>query len=235
MTLTVEELDQLLSHCHTTLALGYDDAIDTKNDLHHSIALSVVEAVFSINSTSQATFNTVQRVAEYLNLPSIPDPAIAEVTISEFLKVHEAIGVERMTKEVYCNRQRTSVTNGILKAEAVQRVCQVLQTYGVETWATIDPVFHNPEIEADIRQIPGQKSGVSFRAFCMQLGNTNYIKPDRMLLRFIHSAIGREVSTTVCEATIHTIVHTLQSDFPHLTPRGLDMRIWSYQREQSSK
>jgi hypothetical protein len=230
MTLSNDETEKLVVHSRTILALAYDPQIDA-NDLYHSIPLGVVDAVFSINATAESTANVVQRLCTHVGIPLLRHTSpLPELTVSAFLSLHDGQALDTMAREIYQNRQRTSVVNGILKAEAVQRVCTVLRDFGVENWATIAPMFENPDIEKAIRQIPGQKSGVSFRAFCMQLGNQDYVKPDRMLLRFISNAIGRRVDTVVCEQTIKVLSQILQQEFPHLTPRALDARIWHYQR-----
>lgn len=231
MPISPEEVAKVVAHSRATLSLAYDATVDENTDLYHSIPLCVVDALFSINSNSHSTFNTVQRLAISLGLPlKRAESTVPEYTISDLLALYEQMGVERMVDELYRNRQRTSVTNGILKAEAVQRVCEVLQGFGVENWATIEPVFRNPAIESAIREIPGQKSGISFRAFCLLLGNDDYIKPDRMLVRFVHTAMGREPSISLCEAMIRAACHVLRADFPHLTPASFDARIWRYQR-----
>lgn len=230
MTLNAVEVKNLIAHSRAVLPLSYDPQFDV-SELYHSIPLCVVEAVFSINATAESTANVVQRLCTHLGIPRLQKtPPLPELTISAFLSMYEGLGMATMAEKIYRNRQRTSVTNGILKAEAVQQVCRILQTFGVENWKTIAPIFENPAIETAIRQIPGQKSGVSFRAFCMQLGNNDYVKPDRMLLRFVEDAIGRRVNTDVCEQAVKTACETLQEEYSHLKPRTLDARIWHYQR-----
>jgi hypothetical protein len=41
-----------------------------------------------------------------------------------------------------------------------------------------------------IETIPGQGSGISFKYFSMLAGNGNYVKPDRMVKRFVADALS---------------------------------------------
>ena len=43
---------------------------------------------------------------------------------------------------------------------------------------------YNELLEKKIKEIPGQKSGLSFKYFLMLVGNENLIKPDRMIIRY---------------------------------------------------
>ena len=65
----------------------------------------------------------------------------------------------------------------------------------------------------------------------MLAGEENFIKPDRMVLRFIESCTGRS-KLTIDEATklVMEAYATLAIEFPSLTPRKLDREIWNYQR-----
>ena len=79
-----------------------------------------------------------------------------------------------MIGEIYRNRLRllppviaanTSTRRGILKSEAVLHFSRVLHQHGVDYLQDVDSIIGSKDFEADIRQIPGQRSGTSLRYF----------------------------------------------------------------------
>jgi len=202
---------------------------------YHSLPFCVIDTVFSIGARYASTEKTVARFCDYFQLPRISltrPPRHEQFTISAFIKLHERFSSEQMAVQVYRNRQRTSTRSGILKAEAALRFAQVLQAFGVETFEDAEKVIGNRAFEQEIAQIPGQRSGISTRYFYMLAGDENYIKPDRMIARFIWSALGQKFSVEDSHALIIQTHQLLSIEFPHLTPRSLDHAIWLFQREQ---
>lgn len=47
------------------------------------------------------------------------------------------------------------------------------------------------DFEAEITQIPCQRSGISLRYLYMLAGSEEFIKPDRMINRFVYEATGK--------------------------------------------
>ena len=96
------------------------------------------------------------------------------------------------------NRQRTSTTNGILKAEAVLHEARILEDEGVGVPGRSDrcqPGAPGPPA-GRWSTVAGQGSGVSWRAFAMLVGLPE-VKPDRMIRRFAATALGRPRETAV--------------------------------------
>ena len=194
-----------------------------------SVPLCVIDAVFSIGANYVATQNTVRRFRESFSTP--PDTA-DQLSISEFIKIYDEYGIEGMTERVYQNRQRTSTRMGILKTEAVLRFSKVLSRFGVEYLQDVQKVIGNLGFEAEIKKIPGQRSGISLRYFYMLVGEKNYIKPDRMITRFVEQVTGKSYSAKEITRLLMGACDLLVKDYMNLTPRMLDNLIWNYQREQ---
>lgn len=194
----------------------------------------MIDAVFSIGVNYASTRNVVIRFCEYFGIERVSKnrpPEIAEqLSIKDFLAIYQEYGVSRMTEEVYCNRQRTSTHNGILKSEAVLRFSQVLESHHCNYFQDIEAVIGDKSFEDQIQQIPGQSSGISLRYFYMLAGSDNYIKPDRMIARFIYSALNRKLSIEESHAVIVEAHKILVQEYPFLTLRDLDHAIWNYQR-----
>lgn len=136
------------------------------------------------------------------------------------------------TSKVFCNRQRTSTNNGILKAEAIYRFAAVLRKYGIDYLQDVPTVVQNADLETDIKHIPGQKGGISLRYFFMLSGSENFIKPDRMIQRFLEGVLQKQVEPRGSQHLLSRAAEELRLEYPNLTPRLLDNLIWQYQRQQ---
>jgi len=78
------------------------------------------------------------------------------MSIADFCNRFSECGLEVMTTKVFSNRQRTSVRNGILKAEAVFEFASVLQRHKVDILQNVTPET-SEGLEDEIKKIPGQK------------------------------------------------------------------------------
>jgi uncharacterized protein (DUF4415 family) len=202
-----------------------------------SIPLCVIDAVFSMGVKYTSTMNVVERTCQYFSIPQIDRDRLNNLTnqfsISHMLKEFNELGIERMTSEVFQNRQRTSATSGILKSEAVFLFCKVLSNFGVNNFGDISTLLVNQDFDQKIKAIPGQASGISLQYFFMLIGEDSYIKPDRMINRFIEAAIGQILNIEDSQNLINDSMPLLNKNFPQLTPRLLDNLIWSFQREET--
>jgi hypothetical protein len=200
-----------------------------------SLPLCVIETVFSIGARYESTIHTVRKFCAYFGLNPCREqmefPATSEqLPISEFLEFYDRYGVEKFASEIYRNRQRTSTRNGILKSEAVLMFAKVLRQLEVDYFQDSHKVMGDQDFEARIKTIPGQRSGISTRYFYMLLGSEEYIKPDRMVERFIGAVIQQKLSVEASHELIVGAQQILAKEYPHLTPRLLDYLIWQYQR-----
>jgi hypothetical protein len=66
--------------------------------------------------------------------------------------------------------------------------------------------------------------------FFMLAGDDQLVKPDRMVLRFLAAALGRNVTLKEAQGLVAQACEILALEHPHLTPRALDHAIWHYQR-----
>jgi hypothetical protein len=206
---------------------------------YQSLPLCVIDAVYSIGVRYEGVRNTINRYCSHFKLQRIRSPKNAlpqkqeQESISSFCERTEEYGPNAMAIEVFRNKQRTSPTNGILKADGAYRFAAVLRKYGIEHLQDIGAAIQNHELEKDILAIPGQTSGISLNYFFMLSGSDNLIKPDRMILAFLKSILGRPVSLSEAQDLLTAVATQLTANFPHLTPRLLDHEIWKYQREHA--
>jgi hypothetical protein len=138
-----------------------------------------------------------------------------------------------MARCVYQNRQRTSTRNGILKAEAVLKFARVLQTFGVEYFQDLSKVINDRAFDSTLRTIPGQRSGISIQYFWMLAGSENFVKPDRMVVRFLEDVLSRKINSVEEAAELLQVASNhLLKDFRNMNPRLLDHEVWKYQRSK---
>lgn len=210
---------------------------------YQSLPLCVIDAIYSIGVRYSGTKRVVERYCAYTKQPmhrhsdSLPDKSEQE-SISTFCDRPEQADPAFMAMHVYENRQRTSTKNGILKAEAVARFARCLQSHGVEFLQDVPVQIHekdNKTLATDIKAIPGQGSGISYDYFLMLSGSDEFIKPDRMVVRFLNAALSRKVNTEDASQLLQGACCTLREQYPHLTPRLLDHEVWKYQRTITSE
>ncbi|MBS0416313.1 MAG: hypothetical protein JSR66_01280 [Proteobacteria bacterium] len=228
------EAERVAAHARSVLSL-VDKDLPT-DYYYNSLSLCVIDAVFSIGVRYGGVQAVVRRYCARFHLsqcrgPRDPIPAAEhQESLGDLCNHFEQLGVDQMANSVFANRQRTSIRNGILKAEAVWRFARALRRHQLEHLQDIATTLPDAALEADIRAIPGQGSGISLRYFWMLAGSDELIKPDRMILRFLETALARSVGIAEAQPLLAAAVQDLKPEFPHLTPRALDYKIWEYQR-----
>lgn len=215
-----------------------DDELDLANaklsDEYHyqSLSLCVIDAVFSIGVRYTSTRQTVIKYCDFYGVKRIRDDFDSlpeqheQESISQLIYRIENKGIEDFTNEVFKNRQRTSTANGILKTDAVLRFAKVLKEFNIQYLQDLDKVINNDKLEEEIKKIPGQKSGISLKYFFMLAGSSEFIKPDRMIIRFLESILNRKVELEEAQSLLRETSKVLKAKFENITPRILDHQIW---------
>ena len=218
-----------------TLAQVCDDLFDLNaaklsNAYYYAeLPFCVIDAVFSIGVKYTSTQNTVLRYCNYCDLPPYNHQrsSIAPShTISDFIHNLEVVGIPESAATIFHNHQRTSSQNGILKAEAVYRFAKVLQENSIETFSDLNFKNNTSVIFNSIKQIPGQKSGLSWQYFLMLAGDDSLAKPDRHVLRFIEKHLGYKPTISEAQQILTSTVNVLSFTYPNITVRLLDYTIW---------
>jgi hypothetical protein len=223
-----------LKYCLDNLDLDEPDEFDT---YYSCVPLCVFNAIYSINTKYEAVLNAIIRFCDYFDIEikhnikgQIP-PVSKQMTVSQVYELIKDINPRTLATKVFQNRQLTSPTNGILKADASLRFIKIIKDFGVETYQDINRLIDNETFEECIKRIPGQKSGVSLKYFFMLTGSKDQIKPDRMILGFIKDATGQRPSP---DEALHLIRQTVlelnKRGYKKLNARHLDNLIWNYQR-----
>lgn len=231
------EIPVLIQHCQNTLDLEKTKLEDEY--FYQSLPLCVIDAVFSIGAHYTSTRNVVVRYCKEFRIPRIQAnkdgyPLTSQQqSISDFIRINEEIGTQQMAEKIYKNNQRTSTSSGILKAEAALLFARALINQGICYFQEMQKL-NRDTFKKEIEEIPGQGSGISLSYFYMLTGSEAEIKPDRMILRFLESALSRSIKTEESKLLLEEVLESLQPHHPHLNLRLLDNLIWNYQREKET-
>ena len=66
----------------------------------------------------------------------------------------------------------------------------------------------------------------------MLAGSEDFVKPDRMVLRFLEAALARRVGVSEAVELLRGTSRELLTEFPNMSPRLLDYEVWKFQRSQ---
>jgi hypothetical protein len=218
----------------TKLALQ-DAALGDEHE-YASLPLCVIDAVFSIGVKYASTKLVPPRwaTAQAPPWPVYRRTATLEHSVSEFLDAAERFTCEELATRIFKNSQRTSSTNGILKAQAATLFAAALRKAGIERFADCEDETKLELAQALIKGLTGQSSGLSFDYFRILVGHET-VKADRMVCRFVASAAGLDqVAPTVAKRAVIDAAALLKSEFPNLNTRLLDNVIWNYESRKAA-
>lgn len=156
------------------------------------------------------------------------EQSVPEHTVDEFLALCRNYSPDKLATDVFKNRQRTSSSSGILKADAVVRFVEVLAAHGIQRLDDMKDKSKTKGLDDDLRKVHGQSSGITSEYFFMLAGSTAHVKADSMVCRFVGEAINADKSPAKPE----TARQLLKAVAEHLgvDPKTLDYGIWNYQR-----
>ncbi|MCG9900892.1 MAG: hypothetical protein MH132_12880 [Hydrotalea sp.] len=159
---------KFLKYCIDNLEL---DEADQFEDYFSSVPFCVMNSIFSINTKYEAVLNALNRFCKHFDLTlahnvhgQIP-PIEMQKFVSEIYNLIKDIDVNSLAADIFKNRQRTSTTNGILKADACVRFLKIIKGFGVEYYQDVPRLIDNETFEDCIKRIPGQSSGTSLKYF----------------------------------------------------------------------
>jgi hypothetical protein len=231
------EVENISNRCRQVLNL--QDAVLPEEYFYQSLPFCVIDAVYSIGVKYASTKKVVINYCNYFKMQRIRNnrnnlpQTESQESIEAFLTKFNELGIETFKSNIFDNRQRTSSRNGILKSEAVFRFAEVLKRYSINFFQDVPLIIANDSFESDVRRIPGQTSGISLNYFFMLAGSENFIKADRMIIRFLENILNRPVTREEAQSCLAHVKDELIKEYPNLTLRLFDSVIWNYQRRRS--
>jgi hypothetical protein len=206
----------------------------------------VIDTVFSLNARYRSVENVIDRYwaqtgkTKFRRDPHQLPATKEQESISAFIDRLRAVGCDERGRRdetlsaFFGNRARTSPRlSAMRKAGAVLKFAEVLHANKIEYLQDLGVAFDSgrlANLEAAVKTVPGQMSSdIGWRYFLMLTGNDDEVKPDRIIRRFLSSALGCEVTADDAAALVIVAAQRLQSKYPHMTPRLLDHKIWRYE------
>lgn len=230
-----DEIKLIADRCESVLNLP-EARLDDEH-FYQSLPFCVIDSVFSMGVNYGSVKKVISKYCQHFGLQqsrsdqtALP-PQAKQQSVCDLLDLHAKWDFTHFAGEIYKNRQRTSTRGGILKAEAVFRFAQALAKQNVHFFQDMEQL-DQATFERDIKEIPGQKSGISLAYFYMLAGSEEDIKPDRMIIRFLEAVLNRTVEMTEAKGLLGGASSLLTRSHPHLNPRLLDNQIWKFQRQQ---
>jgi len=222
-----EIIEKTTKFCNEIFADKKDYKLPDEFNYGH-LPLCVIDSIFSIGVKYETVQNSINHFCDHYNIDKFTKTT--ELSTSDFLKLMERQSIKELTENIYRNRQRTSTRSGILKSEAVILFLKVLQKFEINKLSDIDKIITSEQFEIEIKEIPGQNSGISLTYFFMLAGSDELIKTDRMILRFLENISGEKVSLKECQVILSEVTNQLKNNGFNITPKKLDNLIWNYQR-----
>jgi len=191
-----------------------------------SLALCVLDAIWSINARYPITRGVIQRYRGQRRWQGNPD----QDGLPELLTFYSAIGGVNSFIETVGTRNRVSTQpDAMRKGEAVFRAANALHDLGIDTAEQFRSADGTPLGEQAYDAwcaIPGQRSGISWRYLRMLAGLPD-VKPDRMVIRFLASVLDVDESGVGPDRAV-ALVRAAAGHFD-VDQRALDHEIWAYQ------
>lgn len=235
-----------------------EESILPKEYNYPCLPLCLIDAVWSIGAQYRAVQNVIDRYWRYLASSNMKGVSSSDSwedaercvldnrhTIEDLIELFESLpnatnSPSHISKEeaeanafadkVARNRQRTSTTSGILKAQAVLECAKVLKRFGITKIDDFKKSVKNPEklseIEKEFAGVPGQGSGISFRYLGMLCGSDT-IKPDRHILAFLKDTLDREIKKEEASDIFQQARKELEAEGVDISLREMDYLVWN--------
>ena len=199
-----------------------------------SLALCIVDSVYSIGVRYTGVVNTVARFAKSYGWNVTGRDRYSknrgQFDLEAFVSIFNGFSSEQAADGIFGNRQRTSTKNGILKAEACNRFAQAMLDVGIKDF----PILGHPALlqaEANVLCIEGQRSGISWDYFRLLAGDDDLIKPDRRVIEFVAKSQGKdisEISPRLAAVLVKSAARVLKVSNHEWTASRLDFAVWSH-------
>jgi hypothetical protein len=194
-----------------------------------SLALCAMDSIWSIGIKYKTVENVLDLYLKDRGFTGLSQSQMCTDTPRDFLSWCESFGGHNNHETVaerLNNKNRTSSTNGVLKASAVVKACELLTQEGIDTTDSL--LQHSEAFKHKwLHEISGQRSGISWKYLLMLAGSPG-VKPDRMVMRFMERHSVQE------SLDAHEFVHELLTAIndSRITATDIDHRIWTIERSR---
>lgn len=211
------EVDRLVAHCRETL--GDKNLWQTPGGYPDSLALCIIDAIYSTGSHYNSVVNVVERYIERHGRSDGAKDLVASI--------EGAGGPRQWAVDVVDNlKPAHTQPSAPLKAEVIFQAAQLMGNLGIDTVSglisAVEASPQNNPVHDGWKALPSQSSGVTYN-YLLILAGLPSVKPDRMVLRYLREALGQdaELSTSRAIELITDAAHVIG-----VSPRTLDHVVW---------
>jgi hypothetical protein len=215
-----DQIDALAAHARGTFP---DGTVWNAPDCYpSSLALCIIDSIWSIGVNYDR--HVIPVLNRYREIATASERDVNLDTPCDLAATIEQCGGSDSFAQAVKSRHRTSSTNGILKAEAVNQAAQLFCENRILT--AQDLAARETDVKPGWYRIRGQRSGVSWK-YLLMLAGIDGTKPDRMIHSYITAAIGVAVTN---EEAVELLTNVRQS-WPEPRPSllELDHAIWRHE------
>lgn len=191
MTVTQAEIDTLVAYCNAHL--GDPQLWITPDGYPNSLALCIIDAIYSTGSHYTSVVNAIRR---YQAAHGRHDGARALLE-----SITSAGGPRAWATNVMENVKPAHTRPGApLKADIIEQAAELMIGLEIDTVDDlVARVAAHPDdnpVHTGWKQLPSQSSGVTYN-YLLILAGLPSVKPDRMVLRFLATALGDQPGQAV--------------------------------------
>lgn len=192
-----------------------------------SLALCIIDAVQSTGFRYSSVRVVITRYHAYRSQQGAnPGSDTASDVVESFGTLH---GVENWAHEIGTRNRTSSHRGAPLKAEAIHAEGAMLTEQNVESVHDVRalPESRLAEVRALWTAVVGQRSDITWRYFLMLAGVPG-VKPDRMITRFVATALGLRPTAVSPQFASHLVIYAANE--MNVSVSALDHAMWTWQR-----
>lgn len=201
----------------------------TADGYPHSLALCIIDSIFSTGSHYNSVINVVNEYRAYRRAEG--GNADYDGTAELLATFADVGGSAAVWADKVANNRKPAHTrmNAPLKAEVIRQAAEKLHELGYTTRDHLHRAYAEDKELKALKEawlhLPSQRSGVTYN-YLLILAGFQSVKPDRMVIRFIkeHAELGeRELSTSEAADLIRQVAEL----YP-IEARRLDHVVWRH-------
>lgn len=204
--------------------LGDPDLWFTVSGYPDSLALCIIDAIYSTGARYATVENVVRRYRHYRAEQG--GDADTDGAAQLLATIDELGGADPWASRIGNRRPTSTSANAPLKAEAVRQAAESLAALGIRTAEDLRAAIRGVGLEdakQAWRRTPGQRSGITWD-YTLMLAQVPGVKADRMVVNFVARAIGA-VPARLTPGKAAALVH-LVADARGWDTIRLDHAIW---------
>ncbi|MGV9673365.1 hypothetical protein ACWDPV_22710 [Gordonia sp. NPDC003504] len=200
------------------------------------ISLCVLDAVWSIAAHYDRVVDPLVRAFAEANGIERPVISVDDRLLDDPCPSSRLASLDVEALLAVTNRQRTSTRSGITKAEASIRYAEILSENSIETLADASALLTRPNdlnrVDTALAAVPGDgMHGVRRGYLWMLVGDSDRIKPDRMILKWFGQTLGHHVDPTEATVILRAAAPVCSERLERrVTAWDIDHAIWLHAR-----